>query len=402
VVARRGRGIPDVVVEIAAEGAAAGAPAVQSVKTDAGGRALFEPLPPGAKYVARAQVQGKTFTATAFAPPTKVGQRVKVDVDWREGKALEARFTGVAGGADKVYLARAADQPRAFLSQPFQLTQAVGAKVNLVMAPPVLMAFHGGANVEDEKLYFQVQISLYNASMVPYEPPRGGLRIPLPLGFSGAGVEEEVSAQVKVDEQGLVWRGPLPPGERRFLANFSLGSVDGKADFVMPMPHGLWPSQLVFEEAAGMTIVPPTGVTPKRGKTDDGRPLLILGDLQVTQNRSLRMSFAGLPTQPVWQLWIARTTGVIVLALFAWGIYGLAIRNRRGGGRLSHLEAEREELLQAVVTLESELRRQRVNEDDYKRQRAELQRQLESTYAELDVEERAAEARAARADAAAG
>ncbi|HTE49382.1 MAG TPA: hypothetical protein VK698_00805 [Kofleriaceae bacterium] len=401
-VSRRGEGIADIPVEIVVAGAAPGTPAARTAKTDASGRALFEPLPAGKKYLVRAPVEGRPFESAEFAPPGKTGQRVRVDADWREAKGLEARFTGIQGGPDKVFVARAVDQPRPFLTMPFQLTSSHGAATNLVMAPPVLFAFHGGANLEDEKLYFQLQISIYNASVLPYEPPREGLRIPLPRGFSGASVEEEVSARVKVDEnRGLVWRGLIPPGERRFIASFALGSVEGKASFDMAMPYGLWPSQIVFEKMAGLRIDPPSGVKPQVGKTDDGRPLVIFQNIQLDPGASLHLGFAGLPTAPHWQRWVARSVGVLVLSLMAWGIWGLAIRGRRGGGRLSHLEAEREELLQAVVQLEADLRRQRVDEADYKRRRAELQRQLEGTYAELATEEKEAQARAAVADASA-
>lgn len=396
-VARRGQGVADVTVEIAVDGAPPGTPAVASARTDQGGRALFEPIAGGKRYVVRAAVKGRPFASSAFAWPDKGGKRVKVDVDWQAVRALEARFTGVAGGPDKVYVARAADQPRAFVTQPFQLTATRGVVTDLVVAPPVLLAFHGGANVEDEKLYFQVQFSIYSASMVPFSAGREGLRIPLPKSFAGASIDEENSARVKIDEQGLLWRGLLPPGEQTFIVNFALDSEDGQAKLDWTLPYPLYPSQLVFEKAAGFKVDGPSDVKVQSAKTDDGRPLLVLQGIQRDVGQPIQMSFSGLPTAPFWQSLVARLAGVIVLALVGWAIWGIAIRNRRGGGRLSHLEAEREELLHAVVELESDLRRARVSEADYTRRRAELQRQLEATYAQLAVEERAAAARAARA-----
>lgn len=395
-VARRGQGVADVAVEIGVADAPATAP-FATARTDESGRALFEPLPAGKQYVVRTAVKGRPFASSAFAWPDETGKRVKVDIDWQAARGLEARFTGVASGPEKVYVARAADQPRAFLTQPFQLTSTRGVVTNLVAAPPVLLAFHGGANVEDEKLYFQVQFSIYSASMVPFETGREGLRIPLPRNFAGAAVDEEMSARVKIDEQGLIWRGLLPPGERTFIVNFGLSSDDGKADLDWTLPYPLYPSQLVFEKAARLKVQGPPDVKVQNAKTDDGRPLAVYQGIQRDAGEPIKMSFTGLPTAPVWQLWVARMSGALVLALVGWGIWGIAFRNRRGGGRLSHLEAEREELLHAVVQLESDLRRNRVSEADYTQRRAELQRQLEATYSQLAVEERAAEARAARA-----
>jgi hypothetical protein len=396
-VARRGQGVADVAVEIGVADAPAGTAAVATARTDQGGRALFEPLPRGKQYVVRAPVKGQPFTSSAFAWPEKAGQRVKVDVDWQAARGLEARFTGVASGPDKVYVARAADRPRPFLTQPFQLTSTRGVVANLVVAPPVLLAFHGGANIEDEKLYFQVQFSIYSASMVPFEAGREGLRIPLPRNFAGASVDEENSARVKIDEEGLIWRGLLPPGERTFIVNFALNSEDGKAELDWRFPYPLYPSQVVFEKVAGFNVQGPPDIKPQSAKTDDGRPLLVLQGIQRDVGEPIKMSFTGLPMAAQWQKLVARLAGVLVFALVGWAIWGIAFRNRRGGGRLSHLEAEREELLHAVVQLESDLRRARVSEADYKQRRAELQRQLETTYSQLAVEERAAEARAARA-----
>ena len=397
VVARRGQGVADVAVEVGVADAPAGTAPVATARTDQGGRALFEPLPGGKQYVVRAPVKGRPFASSPFAWPDKAGKRIKVDVDWQAARGLQARFTGVAGGPDKVYVARAADQPRAFLTQPFQLTSTRGVATDLVVAPPVLLAFHGGANVEDEKLYFQVQFSIYSASIVPFQSGREGVRIPLPKSFAGAAVDEENSARVKVDEEGLVWRGLLPPGERTFIVNFALNAEDGKAELDWTFPYPLYPSQVVFEKVAGFKVQGPPDVKVTSAKSDDGRPLVVLQGIQRDVGQPIKMSFSGMPMAPGWQSLVARLAGLLVLALLGWAIWGIAVRNRRGGGRLSHLEAEREELLHAVVELEADLRRARVSEADYTQRRAELQRQLETTYAQLAVEERAAEARAARA-----
>lgn len=389
-VSRRGKGVAGVPVEIAVTGPAGARPPAP-IQTDESGRALFERLPAGAQLVARARVQGRTFESAAFAAPAAAGQRVRVEVDWREGKALMARFTGVPGGPDKVYYARAADQPRPYLSLPFQLTSALGVSTNIIVARPIWFTMHGGASVEDDKLFFQIQISIYNASVSPYDPGMEGLRIPLPRGFSGASVEDEVTARVKVDEdRGLVWRGILPPGERTFVAGFSLDSADGAAHFDMPMPYGMFSGQLVFEKTPGVTIDGPPDVRVQTGQTDDGRPLVVYQNLLLDPGDRLRFDFAGLPQHPAWQGWVRWAISALVLGLLGWGVWGVARRGRRGGGRRSQLEAEREDLLQAVVELEADLRRARVSDTVYQQRRAELMRQLEAVYAELAAEEKAA------------
>jgi hypothetical protein len=401
-VTRGGKGLPGIPVEVAISGAADGTPPARKAETDASGRVLLDRLPAGKKYIVKAPIQGRTFESAEIDPPGKTGQRIKVEVDWRESRTLRARFTGVQGGADTVFLARAADQPRLFVTMPFQLTAAAGAVTDLIVAPPVLFAFHGGATVDEGKLEFQLQISLYNASIAPYRPGVKGVFIPLPVGFKAASVEEEFNSRVKADSRGLTWRGLLPPGEQRFVAGFALPAPDGKASFDMAMPFGLWTGQMVFEQMPGVRIQPPAGAKQNPGRSDDGKPLVVLQELQLKPGERLTMSFAGLPQHAAWKAWARNTVGVIVLGLLGWGIWGVATRTRRGGGRQSVLEEEREELLQSVVQLEADLRRDRIGDAEYQKRRGELLRRLERVYADLGAEERAAEAGASEGETRAG
>jgi hypothetical protein len=340
------------------------------------------------------------FKAGVEAPIAKA--KVEVVADQSGRKALQAGFTGIAAGADVVYYARAAGQPRPFLTLPFQLTSAQGASVSLIVAPPVLFGFHGAAMLDDEQLYIQAQILLFNPSLVPYDPGPRGLRIPLAKGYSGASINEEMGGgapvPVKVDEdRGLVWRGPLPPGERSFVAGFGIPTDGGKATFEMPMPHGLfpgWRNQMVFEQIPGLRIQTPAGATQRTAQGNNNRPHTVIENLQVDAGTSLKLLISGLPVHPAWQRWVRNGLGLLVLGLFGWALWGVVTRSRGGGGRQSTLEEEREELLGEVVRLEADLRRERVSEQDYQRRRGDLLRQLEGVYADLGAEKQAEQARA--------
>ncbi len=339
------------------------------------------------------------YQAGADAPMAKA--KVEVVSNNQGQKELQAGFASIPGGPDAVYYARAAGQPRPFLTLPFQLTAAQGASVSLIIAPPVLFGFHGIGMLDDEQLYFQAQILLFNPSLVPYQPGPQGLRIPLPKGYTGASINEEMgeggAVPVKVDEdRGLVWRGPLPPGERSFVASFGLPTDDGKATFEMPMPHGLfrgWRNQMVFEQIPGMRIQTPAGATQRTAMGNDNRPHTVIENLQLDTGTSLKLLISGLPVHPAWKRWLRNGVGLIVLGLLGWGVWGVATRSRRGGGRQSTLEEEREELLEEVVRLEADLRRQRVTEQVYQQRRGELLRQLEGVYADLAAEKQAEQAR---------
>ncbi len=344
------------------------------------------------------------YKAGVDAPVAKT--KVEVVADQSGQKGLQARFSGIPAGADVVYYARAAGQPRPFLTLPFQLTSTQGASMSLIVAPPVLFGFHGIAMLDDEQLYVQAQILLFNPSLVPYDPGPGGLRIPLAKGYSGASINEDMSSgapvPVKVDEdRGLVWRGPLPPGERSFVAGFGIPTSNGKATFEMPMPHGLfpgWRNQMVFDQVAGMRIQTPAGATQRTAMGNDNRPHTVIENLQVNAGTPLKLLISGLPVHPAWQRWVRYGLGALVLGLFGWALWGVATRSRGGGGRQSTLEEEREELLNEVVRLEADLRRARIGEQDYQRRRAELLRQLEGVYADLAAEKQAEQAQAGQGE----
>ena len=387
-VKRRGAGLAGIEVEVIPESARKEAAPAAAVKatTDAEGRALIEGVPAGGKVLLRASVHGRLLESPVFEPPAKGGTRLEVGVDWHEVDSLRAHFTGVEGGRDAVFVARVAGAKRPFLSPPFQLTGQRGARTQvLVFEEQVFVGFHGGAQLDDDKLWFQVQFTVVNPSAVPTDPGPGGLRIPLPAGFRGASVAEEMATRVKVDEAtGLVWRGAIPPGERQFIASFNLPvSSRGEVTLDLPLPHGAFDSQLVFEDVPGLRLELPSGARQRSHTIEDGRTLQIVGDIQRRPGERFTMRIAGLPHHPAWRNWTRIAVGLGVIALLGWGILGAVRRARAGRSREEELEVEREDLLQAMVQLEADHRKRRVGDAVYRKNREVLAGKLEAVYAEL-------------------
>lgn len=384
-VLRKGKGIDGVGIAIVeAEGGAV----AREATTDGEGRALFGDLTGGQKYKLRAQIHGRALDSPPFDAPAKGGLRIDVDVDWQEVESLRAKFTGIAGGADRVYLARAVGSERPSLSPPFQLTEARGAATQIIVFPGVLMGFHGGTNLDDDKLWFEVQFTILNPASVPHDSGPGGLRIPLPKGFIGASVREEMAARVKVDEdRGLVWRGAIPPGQRSFIASFALPTEGGGVDFEMKLPNGAIQSQLVLEDIPGMRLDVPAGVHQET-RRQQGKKFVLLAGIERRPGESLSFRVAGLPQPPGWRKWIRRGAGLAVLGLLGWALVAIA-RGRRGKTRGEELEAEREELLQALTQLEADLERKKIAAPLYRKQKAALTGKLEAVYAELGVKREA-------------
>ncbi len=387
-VERKKDGIGDIAIEIL-PAADAGKPAVEgaprwTVTTDASGRALFEGLPVDVELILRATVQDAKLQSRPFKVAAKGGTRLTLAVDWLEVDSLRARFTGIPGGADKVYVARVQAQGRVHLSAPFQLTRTRGAVSQILVFAGVAMSLHGGGLVDDETLWFQVQFTIYNPSVIPYDPGTSGLRIPLPKGFFGAGVADEMTARVKVDDDvGFVWRGVVPPGQRDFTGGFNLPIEGGTTRVSLPLPYGTFDSRLVFEDFPGARIDAPLDLEPEKDTGQDGRALVIFAGIHRRPGSSLEMTITGLPQHAPWKKWGRRAVAVVVLGMVAWLIFGLVVRARRGGDRHGSLEAEREELLQDLVQLEADHRRKRVGDAVYHKGKADLMRKLEGIYAEL-------------------
>ena len=388
-VQRRGDGVEGIAVAIVeAEGGAA----VKDARTDGEGRAVLTEVAGGVKLKVRAVVHGRTLESPPFELPAKGGVRIGIAVDWQEVESLRARFSGIAAGADKVYVARAVGSPRPTLSPPFQMTEARGATTQMIVFPGVLLAMHGGTSLDDDKLWFEVQFTVLNPAATPYDPGPGGLRIPLPKGYVGASVKEEMAARVKVDEdRGLVWRGAVPPGTKAFIAQFALPTDGGEVDFDMALPHGAIQSQLVLEDLPGMQLDLPAGVQ-RDTRSQQGRKFVLLGGIERRPGEQLAFKIAGLPQAPAWRRWVRRGAGLAVLALLGWALVAIT-RGRRGKSREEELEAEREELLQSLTQLEAELQRKKIAAPLYKKQKAALSSRLEAVYREMGAK---------REDAAAG
>ena len=388
VVKREGKGVSGIPVALTSVGQKDDRPVATSV-TDGEGKAMFEGLA-GKKVLAHLDVHGRRMTSPELDVPKKGGLHLGADVNWRELESLLARFSGVDPANGKVYLARltvsgSGAMAGSHLSPPFQLTPDRGASTSILLFPSVLLSFHGGGQLDDDRFGFQIQFSLFNPSVMPYDPGPDGLLIALPKGFTAAGVEDQFAARVKVDNDrgGLVWRGAVPPGQRDFIAGFALPTPDGHVAFDMPLPLGAFDSQMVLEKLPGVTIDAPPQLNQRPEHTDDGRPVVVLDGIQMRPGDKLSLSLDGLPQHPAWNRWVRIGTGALVGLLFLWGAWGLAIRFRSGGGKIERLEAEREDLLQAMVQLEADVRKKKMTDAVYHRHHATLRRKLEGIYAEL-------------------
>ncbi len=455
---------PDHAVHLIAVGAD-GSVAKTTLQVDANGRAVFKGLATDGTYayyaatlLPRGDVQDRVVTTEPISMPPQVGMRVmlagldpsstepavddladprvpkrppgEVLVEVRgtarninevrlievgsgnatriEPQTLEdakvARFVNVPGGNDKVYVAQVVHQGSVYRSMPLQLNSTDGTFASIFVYPTLLMQFHSGAEIDDDKLWFQIQFTLANGTGAPLDPGDDGISIPLPRGFIGASVDEQSSARIKVvNGQGFVWRGPFPLGQRSFVGQFAIPADDGVAELVMDMPFGAIDSQVSLRSNAGvkralekclsdgMTMqvcsaieggkVVQTGQAgPLRFSTlEGGVTFLVIPRINVPMGDQLRITFSGLPMPPGWWRPAGIVAGIGVLLFLLLGTAGAFVHVRRAAsrdGRIDELMLQRHTLFDRLVKLEKSHRDGKIPDDKFHKQRADLKSKL--------------------------
>ena len=457
---------PGQVVHLIAVGSD-GTVALDSKPVDAGGRAVFTGLATdgtrayyAATLLARGEVDDRLVTSEPIAMPPQVGMRVMlagldpastdppvddlgdprvparpegevivevrgalaqvsdvrlVDIATRQAmtsgaqaraEAKVARFTGVPGGNDKVFVAEVIADGHVYRSKPIQLGRGVGAFAAVFVYPKLLMQFHSGAEVDDDKLWFQVQFTLANGTGAPYLPDGDGIMIPLPRGFVGASVGEQDQMRIKViSGEGFLWRGAFPPGQRAFVAQFAIPIDGGVAELDMPMPYGALESQISLRTNVGVMerlrrcvargqdrkvcdavesgrVVETEQSGPMRfAELDGGTTFLVVPIPRVSPGDRLRVKFVGLPSPPGWYFPASVLAGVAVVLFAMLAAVGMFMRRRQlaaasESARIDHLTIESDKLFDRLVKLEHTRAVGKVPDAAYDKQRAELKSKL--------------------------
>lgn len=394
--------IPDAIVELipvtGQPGAATPAPAsALSLRqtTNPEGVAEFTGLTPGNQYRVVLALFGERFESPAVTVPPAGGLRLNATIDVQIVSSADARFPGVA--PDKLYFVQADFEGRALRTPPFQTIPGRGVSVSLILHNKPLLSFHINGWLDDAYMGFNGQVAIFNTSAMPWNPGPEGVVIELPKGFKGARVEDEMAELVAVDpDRGLIWRGPLPPGSAQFVAGFSLPVERGKIQFDMDLSLGVFNSSLVLLKTPGMQLMGlPQGVRVFEQKSQTGRDLFVISNINIPENQRMVFSIEGMPQFPATQRYVTWLVGGLVLLLLGWAFVTIMAPRRalatQGASdaesdksRARKLGRRRDELLDELVALEAKKKQGDMAADAYDRARAKLRKQLETVYADLD------------------
>ncbi len=310
------------------------------------------------------------------------------------GGMLTARLQGLPTGPDRVYVAELLGG--AHRSSPFMLSPHAGARRIIIAYDQLLLAIQGGAQPEEQKMWFELSITVANLGPSPIETGTDGLLLPLAAGFRSPVIREEQSSFSIVPGEGVRHVGAIPPGQVTVTVQFALEAKEGRVAFEMPAPLGMYQSQIAIAKGPGTVVTSgPENTTPQVRRADDGREYFMLTNFTVAPGESLRFAIAGLPVPAAWQGWVKGLAAVAVLLLVGMA-FAAALRRppAAAAGRARpaasvesarrELSSRREKLFAELVALERARQAQRIDDDAFAAHRRSIMAKLVLVHRELD------------------
>lgn len=309
----------------------------------------------------------------------------------KQGDRLLARITGLEPGSEHVYIAELERGGQKWRTRPFMMAEGAGASTWIIAAKPMLFGMQGGAQLDDEKMWFQISFAIANVTGSPIFFGKEGLLIPLPDGFTGGSVGEEDAMRAEiVPDEGVRWKGMIPPGQHELVVQFALPVDDGHMTFALDTPHGFDQGQLALDKGPGVEV---SGVTARARELDGGQSFWVLSDLTAPPGGKIRFEVSGLPRRPMYMKVGSWLVGVIVLGLIGWAL-AIAIRGSGAASRAAagadavrrrELAVQRDRLYEELVALERRRAAGNIDDDEYQRERKNLVARLVVVHRDLDA-----------------
>lgn len=342
----------EVRVSKASENPDAEAPIATS-KTNESGKAHFD-LGPG-QYQVTLIIGNAPRTSQPF-DLSKAGSEFSIKAQWDAFQRLQAVFD-VAPQAHQTLFARTlgkGGKDDIYRSLPFQPVTDRGTTVSILIAPHVLFHFRMVSEVEDNLLAVRGLFEIENATWAPYKATADGLVIPLPKHFKGALVAENEAQIASVDANaGFRILKPLPPLRTEFHGGFSLPVDGGKLDWSLDLPYGAFQSNIRIVPFPGLHVSLPKNVKGGLVNLEDGQEVYEIPNISIDEGHSMNFSIEGLPSVPMWRIWVPRLFGGLVVMLIVGGVViALVMRPRGAGGHDPTRATRRARLLDELVALD--------------------------------------------------
>jgi hypothetical protein len=304
-------------------------------------------IPTNAPQRVRYTVKGKEFTSDPF-DPSKQGGGFEAVARWQEGREalLDAPPGVVAYAETRIPSGRFLGT---YHSLPFVTIPQAGVNVALRIAPRLVLQFKLTGLQDDEDLAVHGQFSIQNLSWSPYRGGDDGTLIPLPKGFQHGILANNQQTDVAiVAGAGVRLTRPLPPGQKAFIAGFSLPIENGKVEWKWDLPFGAFGSDLDFLKAGTPNMAITGAQSPREVKDNDGRDWLVFDQLMIGREQAMVMTIDGLRSPPAWRWWMPRIAGLLVIGLLIGGLAFALV----GKSQAPVTSKRRQALLDELVELE--------------------------------------------------
>lgn len=336
--------VPDQVVELT------GVEPARSIKTDAGGRAQFDGLTPGARVTATTTVGGEQLQSQEITVPASGGIRVLLVATDPEAEKKAEEERKLAGAPAQPGVVVLGDQSRFVIE------------------------------LGDGSLSIFNILQIVNRAQTPVQPPQP-LIFDLPRESTGASILQDSSPQAKADGKRVSVAGPFAPGTTLVQFAYSMPYAGGDLDFEQTMPVPLTRVIVLAQKVGEMRLQSPQ-MSEQREMTAEGQTYIVGQGPAVAAGRPIAFAFSGLPHEARWPHMLALGLAVVVLAAGAWA--SLRTPPEREDKTRTRLETKRGQLFAELTALEEQHRDGRVDSQRYTTRRAELVAALERVYAEID------------------
>jgi hypothetical protein len=324
---------------------------VQTVNTDASGRAEFRDLPAGTTVKATATVDGERLESQEFPVQGQGGIRlllVATDKEKEKQKQAEASAPPISGQV------------------------VLTSESRIVMEP------------RDEAVDVYYLLDIANNARAPVNPTTPFV-LEMPDGAAGTTVMEGSSPLASVAGKTLTVSGPFPPGKTFVQVGAVVPVTAASLDISQVFPANLEQLSVLVKKVGDLKLSSPA--LQRQQDMPVQADMLIVGvGGPVAAGQAVTLHLDGLAHHSALPRRVALTLAALIIVAGMWA----ATRPSDPGERTAErrrLIARREKLFQDLVRLETDHRRGRIDAPRYAARREELVAALEQVYGALDTDD---------------
>ena len=280
-------------------------------------------------------------------------------------------------GDRQAYRAEITADGARFSSTPFRMPHRNGYQVLLRRLPTThdsrdVVLYVGAVSVElkDERLKIAQQLRLVNIGGSVYVFPEGGMRIPLPKGFTAFETQENMTDQrVSSTDNELKIEGSIPPGQTSLLWGYDLPIEGTEMTVELDNPWTTFAYRVLADAAPGLTMRVDDMPAPEQHESEEGTYWVTETMRRPEQEamRHIRIHLAGIPGPGPYRFIAAG------LALLALGLgYAFSRRPVDPSGTARLLASRKQQLTAQLAALANEHRAGDIGPETFASEKARL------------------------------